>query len=304
MIFKKKILFNKISREWLLFKKFSVKESTYFRYSYIINKYISPYFRDKKLEYFNNFDFSKYTEHLLKKLSTKTVSDIVIVFKSILKYACNTYKLNYNINLIPIPRKNQLEIKILSKNEEKKLQDFCFKKNKLKYIGIIICLNTGIRIGEICSLSWNNIDLKEKVIIINKTVQRIYKGERKTEIKINEPKTFSSIRKIPLSDRLIAILNEIKKHTYIKENTYFLTGTEKIIEPRNYYSFYKNVLNECNLPSYSFHSLRHTFATNCVKVGMDPKSLSEILGHSDVKITLNRYVHSSYNMKKKFLNKL
>ena len=174
----------------------------------------------------------------------------------------------------------------------------------MKSLGILLSLNTGLRIGEICALKWENIDLKEKNIYVKKTLQRVYDTEnKKTKIIIDKPKTENSIRCIPLNSKIYEELNKIKKG--FSEKDFFLTGADGIyIEPRVYQNYYKNMLKSSKVKEYNFHVLRHTFATNCIEVGMDIKSLSEILGHATVDITLNRYVHSSRKMKEKYLEKI
>ena len=178
--------------------------------------------------------------------------------------------------------------------------------NSLDYkeIGIAICLLTGMRIGEICALKWKNIDLDSKLIYIKQNLQRVYIGKSKTKIIIDTPKTKNSIRAIPISDKLLNILQQIYENNNFSEDEFFLTGNKKYIEPRYYQKFFKECLKECKIKNYNFHVLRHSFATNCVKIGMDVKSISEILGHSDVKVTLNRYIHSSIDTQKEYLNKL
>ena len=198
MIFSHKSrLFRKVINCWLLYKKFSIKPSTYYRYKYIINKYIVQYFGDKSIYFFIDYDFNIYIEQLLQYLSPKTVSDIIIVLKSILKYIEKKYRLNFNLDLISLPKNKSSEIKILSDNEVAKLEEFCVDGYNPRYIGMVVCLNTGLRIGEICALKWEDIDLEEKLISVNKTVQRIYKGKNNTELRIDEPKTYYSIRKVP-----------------------------------------------------------------------------------------------------------
>ena len=301
LIFKGRKKFITIVKRWLLFKKISIKASTYYRYKYIINKYIIQYFKDKSIYFFINYDFSIYIQYLSKTLAPKTVIDIITVLKSILKYIERKYNLNYKLDLISMPKKKINEVKVLNKSESDKL---CLDGYNTKYIGIVICLNTGLRIGEICALKWKDIDLKQKLISVNKTIQRVYKGKKNTQIQIDEPKTYHSIRKIPISNKLLEIFKEIKKNNTYDDDAYFLTCTNKVIEPRNYYDLFKNCLQLCNISDYNFHVLRHTFATNCIKIGMDVKSLSEILGHSNVSLTLNRYVHSSYSNQKSYLDKL
>ncbi len=295
----------KVAESWLLYKKYNIKDSTYYRYKYIINKYIIPEFDERKISFFEDYDFNIFVDKLAQNLSTKTIKDIIIVLKSILKYAERKYNCDFKIDLIAMPKNELLETQILSKKEKNKLEKQCIKNGTYRDIGILICLNTGIRIGEICALSWKNINLEKNLLIINKTMQRIYKDKNSTEISIDSPKSRKSIRKIPISQKLQVILKQIKNENNFCKDEFFLTGScEKFIEPRNYQYMYKKLLNTCHIKEYNFHVLRHTFATECIEIGMDIKSLSEILGHASVDITLNRYVHSSFNTKKKFLEKL
>lgn len=204
-----------------------------------------------------------------------------------------------------LPKLVKRKIQILSKKEKDKLEKYCLEENNLKTLGILICLNTGIRIGELCALKWENINLEERKIYIKKTIERVYiKKEKKTKIIIDTPKSNSSIREIPINNKLYEILKKMKGKS--KKNEYVLTGSDThYIEPRNYQYYFKVILKKSKIKaSYKFHALRHTFATICIEIGMDIKSLSEILGHADVSVTLNVYVHSSDKLKRKFLEKL
>lgn len=304
-ILKKVIFFKTEANDWLLFKKFSIKSSTYYKYKYLIDKYILPFFKNRSIYFFIDYDFNAYIDYLSKILSTKTVKDVLSIFKAILKYIGRKYNIDYKLDLISNLKSVQNEIKVLKDEEKDKLEKYCLESNSLKSIGIVICLNTGLRLGEICALTWNNIDFDENCIVINKTLQRIYKGKDDTFIQLDSPKTKKSIRKIPLSNKILYPLKTLKKVNNYCGDEYFLTGSkEKYVEPRTYQRLFKKCLKICNIEDYNFHILRHTFATNCIRIGMDAKSLSEILGHSDVNITLNKYVHSSYNMQKEFLDKL
>lgn len=299
------ISFKELTEEWLLYKKHKIKKSTYCRYKYIITKYILEYFSNIQLWEMENFNFNNVIDILVKKYKVKTVRDIIVEFKSILKYAERKYGFDFKIDLISMPRISESKVKILSKNEQKKIKEFCFASAELRDIGILLCLYTGIRIGEISALTWNDIDLKNNLIHINKTMERIYVGSGKTLIYIGEPKSKSSIRAIPLSTSIAIILKRIDKRNNFFGDEFFLTGTnEKFIEPRNYQYWFKKRLEKLKISQNKFHILRHTFATNCIQIGMDVKSLSEILGHSSVSITLNKYVHSSHEVQKKYLEKL
>ncbi len=304
-ILRKTISFNEETKDWLLFKKNSIKSSTYYRYKYLVDKYILSFFKYKSIYFFLDYDFNIYIEYLSSILSTKTVKDILSIFKSILKYIERKHNIDYKLDLVSTPKNEPNEIKILKNEEKEKLEKYCLENKDLKNLGIVICLNTGLRLGEICALTWNNIDFNEKCIIINKTIQRVYKGKKDTSIQLDTPKTKKSIRKIPISNKIFYPLKDLKKVNNYCGDEFLLTGSkERYIEPRNYQRVFKKCLKICDIDDYNFHILRHTFATNCIKIGMDAKSLSEILGHSNVNITLNTYVHSSYNTQKKFLDKL
>lgn len=294
----------KVIKEWLQFKKISIKESTYFRYVYIIDQYILPYFKDYDMKALVKCDFNVYIGNLLKFLSPTTVKNTIGVFKSILKYAQSKYGYTFNFDFVAVPKVHTEELRVLSKQEKNKLERYCKKNNTLRDIGILICLNTGLRIGEICALKWNCIDLDRHCIKVKRTMQRIYnKDDKKSIVKEDIPKTQKSERTIPISTKLYDILKPMKNN--FSKNSYFLTGSEyNYIEPKNYQYMFKKCLKDCKIKDFHFHQLRHTFATDCINVGMDTKSLSEILGHTNVKVTLDKYVHSSFNSKRKYLEKL
>lgn len=301
---KKKIYFADIADGWLELKKNAIKESTYFNYAYNINKHLKPRFKGVTLRKLKKYNFNDFIEDLLQDLSPKTVREITNVLKQILKYASGEYNCNFKIDSITSPRVDIDDLRILSRRERGKLERYCMNNESLRNMGILICLYTGLRIGEICALKWENIDLDKKIIYVRHTLQRVYDKETgKTKVIIDKPKTKKSIRSIPISNKLYSLLQPIKKQ-YTNED-FFLTGSsEKYIEPRNYQYIFKRLLKDARIKSYKFHILRHTFATECIEVGMDIKSLSEILGHANSEVTLNRYVHSSYKAKKRFLEKL
>ena len=286
-------------------KKKRIKKSTYSTYSYSIRKFLMPEFQKMTLKKLESYNYNEFVEILSQDLSTKTVRDVINNLKSILLLAEQKYGCNMKINGIKIPKLDSEPLEILNNKERIKLENYCLKENSLRSLGIIICLYTGLRIGEICALKWENIDLEKRELQVKYTLQRIYdENQKNTKISLDTAKTKTSIRKIPISNKLYNILIKLKNN--YNHNDFFLTGdSKKFIEPRNYLNIFKNYLKKVKLKtSYKFHILRHTFATHCIEVGMDIKSLSEILGHANVQITLNIYVHSSYKRKKKFLEKL
>ena len=302
MIQKKKIYFEDMANSWLLYKKITVKTSTYYNYNYLVNKYLSRRFKEKTIESFENYNINEMISELIEHLSAKTVKAIISTFISILKYSEGKYDCRFNLEPIAMPKPKVRELKVLTVAEQLKIEKYCMNHYDKRYLGIVLSMYTGLRIGELCALTWKDIDLKNRYIFIRKTLQRIYISKSRTKILIDSPKSNHSIRKIPMNDKVYEILKneKIKK----EDNDFFLSGDKRYIEPRRYQYSFSNLLKELHIKEYNFHIIRHTFATNCIKVGMDPKSLSEILGHSTVNITLNKYVHSSDKIKKKFLQKL
>lgn len=297
------VKFKKLTDNWLLYKKHKIKESTYLNYNYIINTYLNKKFGKKRLSYFLNYDMNQFIDYLEKDLSNKTVRDIILVLKSILKFAERKYGTNFKLDLITMPTAHKNELQIFNEKEVKKIEKECINSQDIRTIGVLISVYTGMRIGEVCALKWENIDLGKRLINVTKTLQRVYVEKNKTKVIITPPKTKTSERKIPIPSILYDEL-KIKSASYTK-SSYVVTGNEdKYIEPRSFQYVYKKVLENSGVKYRNFHCLRHTFATRCIRVGMDIKSLSEVLGHSDVNITLNRYVHSSYDSKKKFMEKL
>lgn len=299
----KDVYFYTIVEEWLLYKQNSIKESTYLKYKYIIKKYFYPELKNKNLKELLNFNYNNFLNELIF-LNTTTIKTLITILKSLLKFAERKFDVDFKIDLIQYPKATKKDLEVFSDKEKQKLISYCYNDNSLKSIGILICLYTGIRLGELCALKWKDINLKTDIISINETLQRAYDSGT-TKIIIGPPKSESSIRKIPINKKLHNILYSLYKLNNYNPNSYFLTGsTDKFIEPRNYqYTFHK-IQNNINIPNYNFHILRHTFATDCIKINMDVKSLSKILGHANVNITLNKYVHPSFESTKKYLEKI
>lgn len=304
-----KLLYKDWIYEWLNEQKNYVKESTYANYTNIVFNHIIPKLGNYKLselsnQILQNFILNCYQNGRLDKtggLSLKTVKDIVTVLKCSLKKAINYNKMEQiNLNFI-YPKENTKKINILTKKEQKKITNYIVNNINNKNIGILISMCSGIRIGELCALKWDDIDLKRNLIYINKTLQRIYikeKNKNISKIIISSPKTKNAIREIPISKDLAKYLLSIRG----KNNEYVITGNNKYIEPRAYRKYFSSFLKKLNLEEVNFHVLRHTFATNCINLGVNSKTVSELLGHSSVNITLNLYVHPELSEKKKCIN--
>lgn len=291
-----KVTVKELFSEWLSAVQLRVKESTYANYRMKAEKHILPAF--------SGFAYSELSaqivhEFIRKKLeyglSPKYVSDIVLVLKSMTKYVSVQHGYYNPLTNITMPKLRKKELNLLSETEQKKLRTYLSNSIDTTKIGIMLSYYAGLRIGEVCGLKWSDIDFEKNTLAVSRTVQRIMKknGSKSTEIIVSSPKSTTSKRTIPLPEFLC---NVLKKHTTYN-NAYILSGSTKIIEPRTLQYRFKSMLKKANLLSVNYHCLRHMFATNCVTLGFDVKTLSEILGHSNVEITLNRYVHSSMERK-------
>lgn len=291
-----KMTVKELFSEWLSVVQLRVKESTYANYRMKVEKHILPVFSGLT---YSTLSAQLVHEFIGKKLecglSPKYVSDIIVVLKSMAKYASIQHGYYNPLNNITMPKPHKKDLTLLSEFEQKNFQKYISNNINFTKIGIMLSYYTGLRIGEVCGLKWSDIDFKNHTLTIKRTVQRIMKknGSKSTELIISSPKSKTSERTIPLPNFLYKILVDYK----MDKNAYILSGSTKIIEPRTMQYRFKSMLKKAGMPSVNYHCLRHMFATNCVKFGFDIKTLSEILGHSNVEITLNRYVHSSMERK-------
>lgn len=294
--------------EWLNFNKIRLKSSTYAKYYHTINNYLLPFFKDIKIKDLNNKMIETFTHNLLAKgimgnpLSPKTVKDILILLKTIIKYIETEHNIILNIKFI-YPKSQKKEHHVLTKEQFINLNQVLLNDIDECKFGILIAMATGLRIGELCALRWKNIFINDNYIMVEKTMQRIKnfdKDKPKTKIIIESPKSITSNRKIPIPENLLSLFQHFQK----ENDSFLLTGqTNKFIEPRLLERKFSKYIKEAGIEKANFHMLRHTFATMCIEEGFEIKCLSEILGHSGSQITLDRYVHSSFTLKKDWINK-
>lgn len=296
---------NQITEEWKEEKKKYVKKSTYAAYQLLIQNHIKPYFGDLyevNEEKVQQFVFDK----LDAGLSEKTIRDIIIVLKMILKFGIKNGYLEYVQIDAKFPSKQEKkDLDVLLKADQKKFMEHLRNNFTFKNLGIFICLSTGMRIGEICGLRWCDVDTVEGVIKVRHTLQRIYiiEGEtRHTELLLDTPKTANSVRDIPMSSELLKMLKSLNK--VVNENYYVISNDIKPIEPRTYRNYYKKLCRQLDIPELKFHGLRHSFATRCIESKADYKTVSVLLGHSNISTTLNLYVHPNKEQKKKTIDKM
>ncbi len=308
---KQQCTFQILANLWLSDIKISVRESTYTRYYRIVEKYLAPRFGELLLAKMEPKTLHTLPEELLTSggankgsLSAKTTSDILCVLKSILRYGSSKGYPVPSADTLKCPLKNPKHTGIISEEHRIRLEQCVLAQNDLTGLGILFTLFTGVRIGELCGLRWEDINFDNSTVCVRRTVERIANLDpdsiQKTKVVVSIPKTQNSIRTIPIPNFLIQFLLLYR----CEDECYLLTGTKTYTEPHQYYIRYRKFLKRNHIDQYSFHTLRHTFATRCVEAGFDPKALSEILGHSNVSTTMSIYVHPTLQQKKAQMERL
>lgn len=295
---------------WLSEMALTLKDSSKNKYEDILHHYIIPELGEIEISEISNQCLLDFTNALLSKggvhkqgLASSTVSEILSVLNGIRIYAMQRdYMVRFSLECVKLKREPR-EIRVFSIKEEEVLVRYLMEHMDLSALGILLCLFTGIRIGELCAIRWDDINLPEQSMRINKTMQRLRIPDQdgaRTKVKILEPKSACSIRTIPLPGMLMEFLE-----TYYHAGAFLLTGeSQRYVEPRTMQNRFKKILFTCGISNANFHTTRHTFATRCIELGFDVKTLSEILGHANVAITMNRYVHPSMALKAKHMERL
>lgn len=300
--------------EWLdiwlnKYTKHAVKLRTYDRYRYIIEKHINPKLGNYELDDLSAVILQDFVLGELESgnlntqgpLANNSVIGIVNVLKSSLAEAKDLEVTSKDYSgKIKLPMSTEKPVTAFERHEQEKLEKYCLQA-KNNYIGIVICLYTGIRLGELLALTWDDIDFSTGLMSINKTAYRI-KQNGVPQIVVDQPKTKNSKRIIPLPKQLIEILKKIKKNS--KSNYVLSTRSGGMVGTRAYQKTFERILKKLEIPYKNFHSLRHTFATRAIEMGMDVKTLSEILGHKNPVVTLTRYTHSLLSYKTDMMNKM
>ena len=294
-----------IAEAWKEYKRPYVKQSTMAAYVLILENHVLPEFGDN--DSLHEHDVQAF---VLKKiehgLSAKSVKDILIVLKMVMKFGVKNEWMNHYEWDIKFPVNSQSkELEVLSVANHKKILDYVQHNFTFMSLGIYISLSTGLRIGEICALKWSDINVADGTITVQRTIERIYvvEGEKKhTQLVINTPKTVNSCREIPMSKELLAMVKPMKK--VVNGDFYVLTNEDKPTEPRTYRNYYNRLMEKLDIPKLKYHGLRHSFATRCIEAGCDYKTVSVLLGHSNISTTLNLYVHPNMEQKKRCINKM
>lgn len=296
-----------ILEAWLSLRLADIKESTRQRYTLLIRMHILPYLGNIRINYLTAKTLSDYIQSLLKHgrldkhggLAEKTVNDIVSILMSALKLAARKYAVDPDLFDVKAPSVTQKRVETLEDWECEVLSRCILKKPDLNGAAFLLALNSGTRLGELCGLRWSDISFAERTLTVNRTVLRLKNGPQ-TQLTIQTPKTKASQRTIPLTAELLLFLYRLRDSA--PEDAYILTGLQtQPLEPRTLQYRFKAFLKNNGLKNHHIHSLRHTFATRSVERGVDAKTLSEILGHKNVKTTLQLYVHPTMQHKRQVM---
>lgn len=305
-----KLDFSALAEQWLASVSHGVKESTLAHYDYTLQRYLLPVFGAWKV---HGLDEQRLEQGMLEVISPKSgnhkplgassARECLSILRRICKYAAHLRLMRPVEILVKLPQFERVQTKPLSVQEQACLRDFVLEHPTTRKAGLLLQMQLGLRIGEVCGLQWGDFDLSAGVLTIRRTVSRIYCRDGHTKVLIQTPKTRSSGREIPIPQELFTLLQRL--HGGANEETWFLSGNaEKPVEPRCYRKSVQLYLRQAAVRKVHPHTLRHTFATTCLQAGCDIKTLSELLGHADPNITLRRYVHSNMNRKRRELERV
>lgn len=289
------VRFCDMAEEWLREVRSKRKLSTYVKYNTVYHSHIEQRFQAAVLSDITN---AFVTERLPGSVSDSVQKSIYCVLNQILKFILRTHFIEVPLLKKPALSVRNKTVQVLTKSEQKKLVFALYRDPDTFKMAVLMSLLTGLRLGELCALKWSDIDFENKILMVSRTVQRLCVEGSRTALVETMPKSECSRREIPLSETVLKILASLRND----ENYVF--GGSKPLEPRTLQYHFKKILKSAELPDKNFHILRHTFSTNCIEGGTDVKSLSELPGHSDVQITLNRYVHPSMETKRQHMNAL
>ena len=309
---KKPMNFYDLSKEWLANKSYKVKESTAQKYELILSTHIIPAFGNIMLSELSTAYLNQHITELYQKkreaLSFSSLRIITFIIKAIVSYGmANEYfpPIYFTFEFSNKNTSDLSNIQILDQIQETAILEQTQLKQNPNNLGILISLGTGMRIGEVCSLSIKDLDMDTRIISVKRTVQRLSKkaDNRRTELVVTTPKSIHSIREIPIPDFLYDVLTSYHIN-YSDSNKFVLTNSIKPYDPRTLQYAFERLIKRQGYDNLHFHCLRHTYATRCIEAGIDIKTVSELLGHSDASFTMNRYVHPSLDMKRAAINKL
>ncbi len=292
---------------WVRQVQTQVKPTTFENYDSCVRRYVIPFFEQTPNRVLSVKTVTAFVQSIEANtsLSTTTKKKILTIFKTALRAGLKSMPQRAAIlEAVVLPKTETKEVQVFSMAEQRQIEAAAYHMADCRALGIVLCFYTGIRLGELCALRWGDIDLEAGTMSICRTVSRtrcFELGGPKTMLLVGTPKSRKSTRKIPLPAFLLQMIQD--RWYNAPDNFYVVSGKEEPIDPRSYEKVYKNVLRAAGVKDRKFHAIRHTFATRALELGVDIKTISEILGHSGVSVTLNIYAHSMLEQKKKAIDK-
>lgn len=290
--------------EWLMEVQDEVKPSTLSSYYYKLTKYIFPTLKDIPLNELSIEIGKNVLNELQKKLAKSTVQVVFRILNKCLNHAKKSGKLALNpFSELKIPKAKQNKIRALTRSEQKRMMETATKEKKGHGIPALLALYSGMRIGEIAALKWENIDFEANLIYVNHTYQRISMigPSKKTQLLLADSKTEASIRVIPISKTLKKLLVTHRKQT---KGPFVFSVNGQPCEPRLLTHHFHRIRKKAELVNIHFHQLRHTFATRCLEANKDISSVSALLGHASTQMTLDTYVDAMLEQRHRVIKEL
>ena len=298
--------FEETAKLWMAEKTKQVKRSTLSAYTLCLHRCLLPVFG--QLTEVTGRQVQEYIDGKISQgIGVKTVKDHIIVLKMILRWgAARGYFPPLPFWELVYPKAyKDAAVPVLALEHQRKLEKYLSENFSFPNLGLLLCLHSGLRIGELCGLKWSDFDMTEKTLTVQRTVERIYNvlpsGDKgTTELVVGFPKTVSSFRRVPLSKVLVQMVKPLQK--MCNPEFYVIANGPSPYEPRRYRNHFSEICKRLDIPRIRFHGLRHTFATRLIEAKVDVKTVSVLLGHSDISTTMNTYVHPDRDQKENAIN--
>lgn len=284
--------FKDVSDEYMETRKMDLRPTSYASYTHLLQRRIIPAVGEIRVKAFSDDDLQKFVNDLIAAGYCKHgVRDCVSIIKLVLKYSAKMGYCKLPVMDVKYPRDGKQKINhFLPDDDYQKLLFFCMEHPGKRSFPTLIAMTTGLRIGEVCALQYGDIDFKKLTITIDKSVKRVCVPGEKSALEISDPKTISSVRTVPILPEVARVLNENR----LADDVYISSGNNKLpLEPRSYRTKYNRILDNLGIEHHKFHDLRHTFASRCINAGSDARTVADLLGHTNVEMTLNVYTHST-----------
>lgn len=284
--------FKEVSDEYMAAHKADLRPTSYANYLHLLKQRIIPEVGEIKVSKLSNDDLQRFVDNTIAAGYCKHgARDCVSIIKLVLKYAAKMGYCRLPVMDVRYPREGKKKTNhFLSDSDYKKLLSYCMENPGKKTFPILISMTTGLRIGEVCALQYGDIDFEKLTINVERSVKRVCTPGEKSVLEISDPKTPSSIREVPILPEIAKLLKENR----LADDVYISSGNnQKPLEPRSYRTKYTRIFDKLGIEHHTFHDLRHTFASRCINAGSDARTVADILGHTNVEMTLNTYTHST-----------